>query len=356
MPAVRAAVRRKATGLPQGVKKRRRGATGDTKKTQSARRRLTRERLTAMGAELRIVKDALEANGDVQGSAAWRRCAAKLARLMNHARNAHVTLNGNDGFTVTEPRREKSRRYTGLTKRLKARWWPDTNENPRARGKADRTPSRSGAVSRSGIASRSAFVVPTPASVRTCATSGAEHGSLVHDQLHRAVGYMRTLGAKEGTSKFMRSCRTPDPCVLRVLDVLAAKGWTPVASEFKIWNEDWRVATAIDLLCVDVVRGLLILIELKNGFEGEEYGVHAVDKPLSAPLESLRDCPMHRHQLQLLCMRLMLSERYGVEVDHACIILTRSKACDTLLIDEDPWCKDEANRRAVYAAMMRGGA
>ena len=256
MPAVRAAVRRKATGLPQGVKKRRRGATGDTKKTQSARRRLTRERLTAMGAELRIVKDALEANGDVQGSAAWRRCAAKLARLMNHARNAHVTLNGNDGFTVTEPRREKSRRYTGLTKRLKARWWPDTNENPRARGKADRTPSRSGAVSRSGIASRSAFVVPTPASVRTCATSGAEHGSLVHDQLHAPSGTCARWapGGHAQVHAFV-----PHPRSVRAARARRARGQGLDAGgeRVQIWNEDWRVATAIDLLCVDVVRGRL---------------------------------------------------------------------------------------------------
>lgn len=346
MPAavVRAAVRPKR---PPGVNApyRRRKKSPHSKRAQSERRRLTRETLLRMAPAVMAARAAV--NGDDAaadgggGDKAWRRCAARLYRLLNHARNERVRANGRDGFTVDEPQRATPRRYTGLTKRLHALFWPDSVGNPRSKdARARRAP---------------AALAPGESKlVRTCATSGAEHGTLVHDQLRRAVAHVMRLGAQKGAAAFARECRTPDPCVLRVLSVCERQGWTPVASELPLWNEDWRVATAIDLLCVDVRRSRLVLVELKNGFEGEEYGPHATDARMRAPLDDLRDCPMHRHQLQLLAMRLMLSERYGVDVDESCVVLTRSKRRDTLVIGEDPWCAADRNRRTLYAALQRG--
>ena len=56
----------------------------------------------------------------------------------------------------------------------------------------------------------------------------------------------------------------PCSCLLHIIRILERNNCVPIVSELPVWNEDARICTAIDLLCMDAVGGDWRLVELKT--------------------------------------------------------------------------------------------
>ncbi len=242
-----------------------------------------------------------------------------------------VTLSGRASF------------WSGLKPRLKQAFWPDTEEDPTKRSRADharRTKTRY-------------YRGKRPASA--CASYGVVHGECVHRQVHLFVRYI-LLGASklDAYLEAIGGDDALDPCTLRMLQLCVRNQWLPVASETALWDQQSRIATALDLLVVDVCEDKILLIEMKTGYESEEYTAHPTDPPMRAPMHQLPDCPFWRHQLQLWATQLILARSYHLCVDQAWIvlILPRMRGIHAIPL-HDALCTDRA--RAFFLETLERG-
>jgi len=251
----------------------------------------------------------------------WERCMDKIQRLLSSPRNDMIsqTLN-NRAFLVRQPGRVPLL-YTGLKERQKQHWWPNTEENPFRRTQEDRK-------------SRSTTKYHTVKQGKPvgCKHFGAKHGSTVHEEMEMFFKAVRT-----GKIDHLRDL---DPCTCRLIFLIHKYGWIPIASEFRIWEEDWRVATSIDMLVYCPKRCKLFIVEFKTGYESEEYKHHPNDKRLPQPFHKLPNCPLVRHQFQLLGMVRILHRKYGVMVDDGYILRSCPKAKGSEKKALMDWCKD----------------
>ena len=147
---------------------------------------------------------------------------------------------------------------------------------------------------------------------RSCPTWGELHGIIVHEQIAhscRAIANRQRLGGSENKTG-------QDPCVHRFLSFLEARHWIPIAAELPIGRDG--LATAVDVVVLDR-KGDIIAIEIKTGYENECYGPTVADKKIAL---GFRDCPQHRHELQLSATCLLMP----ISPDRAFIIRLCSKA------------------------------
>jgi hypothetical protein len=263
----------------------------------------------------------------------------RVTKLVNNPRNQFIKFNGNS-FIVTNQHSGKACAYSGLTKKLKRVFYPNTEEDPRKRG------------SPAPGTLKSPYYKPSKMK-RTCLLYGKDHGKAVHEQLEL---YTNLINNGKSLDEFhQRVGDALDPCTIRILNLFAAKGWVPVVAEQQIWDEDMGVATAVDSIVLDSNTGKLILIELKNGFEGQAYGPSPDNnEKLPEPLSDITNCPMFRHMLQVMCMRMILTKKYKFSVDEAYIIRTLSKECKTECISMSPWCKVKRYVESIYTMMCDG--
>lgn len=240
----------------------------------------------------------------------------QLNQLLFNERNSLVSLRGRS-FRVGEP--GSSVQYTGLTHKLHDMFWEDTEEDP-TKNKNKRPPKY-----------KKEHYVPSSGLKSECKTNGSRHGKKVHSQIDKVVKKLR-----EG--KPLKLSSSTDPCTIRVLNVFISKRWLPVASELAIYDEESKVATAIDVVVFDIVKKELIIIELKTGYENEEYGDLEEDDRMD--LINVKNSPRNRHMLQLLWMCLILKKKYGIHVDDAYIlrVLPKQKLC--ALIAMDSWARN----------------
>jgi len=125
---------------------------------------------------------------------------------------------------------------------------------------------------------------------RSCPNWGNKHGIRVHSEIAKFSHNIANL-----RKVIRKNSKKLDPCSERIIKFLFIKKWIPIISELPVGKQG--LATAVDLIVVDKNTGELIAIELKTGYENENYGPVPGDLPLS--FGSLRDCPRHRHELQL---------------------------------------------------------
>ncbi len=126
---------------------------------------------------------------------------------------------------------------------------------------------------------------------RTCPKWGKAHGSVVHKEISRICKAVSNFGVKK-----IRKKKGYDDCTTRFLRFLSINKWIPVMSELPVGDANLGVATACDLLVIDAVSKELILVEIKTGYEDQEYGPVAGDKRLPF---GLMDCPRDKHALQV---------------------------------------------------------
>jgi len=227
--------------------------------------------------------------------------------------------------------------YSGLRERLKKNWWPNTEENPIKRNRQE-------------MKQRSTKkFFSTKTKTFGCNAYGAIHGSQVHKQMEL---FTQSFTRNDGKKWLFERIQTPDVCTLRIIAMLEKEKWIPIASEFKIWEEDWRVATAVDMIVIDTVRDELVILEFKCGYEGEEYGAHPHDVYLPEPFQQLPNCPLVRHTFQLLGMKRILERKYQLIVDQAYIIRLCPKMRTVEKIGLCNWCLDDDNIYNLDYGMM----
>jgi hypothetical protein len=171
---------------------------------------------------------------------------------------------------------------------------------------------------------------------RSCPTWGERHGTRVHEEVAAAcdaISKLRVVAKKRGR----------DPCTERVLKFLRKRGWAPVAAELPVGARG--LATAVDLLAVSATTGELIAIEIKTGYENEKYEPKRGDAPL--PL-GFRDCPRHRHELQLASTCLLMPR----PPHRAYIVKPASKAHGVDWLEVRWWQKPHA--RAQLLKLLYG--
>jgi hypothetical protein len=250
----------------------------------------------------------------------------EIKQLLNSPRNLKIKKTFNyRAFCVIND--EKTLLYSGLRERLKKVLWINTEENPMKRNKTE-------------IIKRStpAFYNPkSKSSERVCSTYGATHGIKVHQQLQQ---FTNCFYETNGMDKIYEEILDPDMCTINIVSAIYKENWIPIASEFMIWQEDWRVATAVDMIVLDTKTSELIVLEFKTGYESEEYEVHPNDEFLPEPFDNLVNCPLIRHMFQLIGMICILNKKYGTNINRGYIVRSKPKAKTVELIGLCDWCKD----------------
>ena len=246
--------------------------------------------------------------------------------LIENKRNDYISFKGRS-FRVGEKGSTVS--FTGLTRRLHDVFWPQTDDNPE--GNED-------SKSRKPLFNKEHYV-PSIGMKRTCKTWGSIHGKKVHKQISKIIG-------KITSGKSIKLNSNLDPCTLRILNLFCIKSWIPFVTEFQIFDESSSVATAIDFCVFDTEKSKIILIELKTGYETQEYGELPEDEYMKHI--NIKNCPLNRHMLQLLWMQLVLEKRYGLKVDESMILRTCPKQRLTHLINKPNWSNSEHIRQKLF--------
>jgi hypothetical protein len=249
--------------------------------------------------------------------------AAKIDALLKHPLNDHVKFQGRS-FAVD------GRAFPGLTTRLHDVYWPQTDENPKTRSKADRD-------RRQPLK----FYEPKTQRDRRCKGTDAKHGKRVHAEVCRYINQFVS-------GKRMNASVRWDPCTIRILTVILNKEWLPVAGEFAIYDKSHKIATACDGLFVSLKTGGLILLEFKTGYEGEEYGPHPSDEAMRYPLERLPNCPKNRHILQLFAMVIIMRDVYKTSVSEAYVVHSCARKKHTALVGLPSWAGDPNVQKGFY--------
>lgn len=185
---------------------------------------------------------------------------------------------------------------------------------------------------------------------RSCPTYGSMHGTIVHSEMAHCVEAISK--PERMIQELIDKVPSPDPCTIRILETLRLKGWIPLGSELPIWDSTMNIATAIDLVAMDIHEQELIVIELKTGYENEEYMEIDGDPLMLYPCDSLRDCPDNRHQMQLMTTLLILKKGYDIDVDAAYVVNTCSKRRGANVIEQSSWCKKDENYKRLYDAIV----
>lgn len=239
----------------------------------------------------------------------------KVRDIIQHPRNENVSLCGRS-FRVGQ--KGSSVQYTGLTHKLHDMFWPDTEENPEKNEAKKRPP-----------LIKQSHYIPSKGMKSDCKTYGHLHGTKVHSQINKFVQRLKA-------GKPLRISSYLDPCTIRIIRLLNHKRWIPFSSEFAIYDEDSKVATAIDILVFDIRKNEMIMLELKTGYETEEYGELEEDERMD--MINIKNSPRNRHSLQLLWMVLILKKKYDIKIDDALILRILPKQKVAMLLPLEKWC------------------
>ena len=127
---------------------------------------------------------------------------------------------------------------------------------------------------------------------------GRKRGAAVDAQVSRLA---KSTASVRNSSRKLQLTRI-------TFDALAFHRLEPIEAQRVVLDERRRLATAIDIVCVNQERGdELVLCELKSGFQGDR-ALPARDSrgeaiKMKAPLATARDCALHRHLAQLSATR-----------------------------------------------------
>lgn len=138
-----------------------------------------------------------------------------------------------------------------------------------------------------------------------------------------------------------------DSCTVRILLELKRRNWSIISPQHKIFDEELKIATAVDIICRDNKTGELIVIELKTSkhtsdeyyrYYHRDYYYEMLRAPKSFP-ESGGRIPYSMKNddlLQVLLTYVIIKERYGIVPDIA--ILIRLGGDKIWCYEMDEWC------------------
>lgn len=271
-------------------------------------------------------------------------------KLLNHPKAKMASIQygkgGRKSYKIREPvmvngksLKYEVKMYGGITEKLQKTFYPDTSDNPIEKSKRNRL-----LGGRKPLENLSSLSLKGP-----CSRGGAGHGTLVHNQIEKITKMINGTGNFE---YYQKQKEELDVCTESLIDTFIAKNWLPLRSEFIIFDGQMKVCSAIDILLVDIVRWKLIMVELKTGYEDEEYGPHPHDVKFEKHLQELTNCPLNRHLLQLVSYNIILSKEYDTNVDEIYIIRVCHKRGEIEIYDPLPWCNMEQFRSRICLALM----
>jgi hypothetical protein len=269
-------------------------------------------------------------------------CIRKLKRFLSNSRIDLVSLVRSGYMPTFRVKANKhqmtmGKAYTGLTVRMKDVFYPaGGDENDKEYRKRREASGAHNLVKRlkSG-----------------CSVCGKEHGTLVHQQVEDYVNILVMNGA---VGSFFKKHPVPDPCFVRFVKVCEVNGWVPIASELAIYDERMRVATGIDLIAIDLTDFSIVLLDMKTGYENMSYMQIPSDGTFEYPLDSVADCPMNRHALQLFITRMILKVNYdGFDPEKFRVVRVCPKQKAVKVYEMPTWFYDKALFARVYSHMLR---
>ena len=262
-------------------------------------------------------------------------CLKRGLAILNDKRKDSIRFTGSC-FRIGD--KGSTRAYTGLTKVLPELFWPETASDPRKRSREE--------VSRR---KNTEHYVPSfkQKGKKRCKGYGAKHGSKVHSEVCK---FVRKIAA----GKMIRTVSDKlDPCTVRIINLLATQSYFPIASEHPIYDELSCVATAFDVIAIDVKRELVVGIEVKTGEEAEQYDEHPTDGRMRAPLNNVVNCPRNRHATQLLGTLLIAKDRHGYQIDDGYVLRSCPKQQNAQLLPLPEWAKDKTVHASVLSALRK---
>jgi len=249
----------------------------------------------------------------------WVRDPTAIRALMeNYARDRRITGGDKDGFHVLSEDGEKLHRFRGLLTPLAECFWPQLL-NPAVVAAATKRVKK---LSKQ----------PGPRALKTKpkyqsaqqAVKGRQRGSLVHLQIQQLVTMQ--------TADFMHEHpEGAHPWAVDIPEYLERKkGWRPVCSEKRVFDERLGMATSIDLVYTDYT-GMLHFIEVKTGYATAAEWLAETMGPMRGPLAgALKNNTLNRAMLQCIAGAMMAVEGYGIEHEFGCWVLHKSENGITL--------------------------
>lgn len=138
-----------------------------------------------------------------------------------------------------------------------------------------------------------------------------------------------------------------DSCTIRLLLELHRRNWSIISPQHKIFDEELKIATAVDIICRDTNNNDLIIIELKTSkhtsddyytFSHPNYYYDMFRAPRSFP-DTEGKIPLSMKNddlLQTLLTYVIIKERYGIIPDKA--ILIRLGGDKIWIYELEEWC------------------
>lgn len=112
----------------------------------------------------------------------------------------------------------------------------------------------------------------------------------------------------------------------RILLFISSMNWTPFIAEFNVFDEQLRIGTSIDMVCLDKITGKVIFLEFKTGYAN--YFTNHTGYMRNS-LKKLTNSPYNQAHIQLIVSvlivmkhhRLSVSEfeMYVIRVDEECL-------------------------------------
>ncbi len=98
----------------------------------------------------------------------------------------------------------------------------------------------------------------------------------------------------------------------RILLFISAMKWIPFIAEFNVFDEQLRIGTSIDMVCLCRATGKVIFLEFKTGYKDyfnnfTSYMHHSMNK--------LTNSPYHQAHLQLICSVLLVMKHHRIRDD-----------------------------------------
>jgi len=208
---------------------------------------------------------------------------------------------------------KKGTRYTGLVNVLRKAYYPDYSPKDAKHGKDEAFPEAATSKPAKRPA-RWAFVAKTKGEMNP-GTALENDLALILKGLRGKPKTVSPVSARKCMDWFMTPTASDDdskckskeanrkklllPLVTEdVLQLLHEKKWDLLETQLVVWNNQTKIATAVDLVCWDAADKKYVLIELKLGYKN--YYKHT-GQSMRGPVRWLNDCAYNQHQLQLCC-------------------------------------------------------
>jgi hypothetical protein len=88
--------------------------------------------------------------------------------------------------------------------------------------------------------------------------------------------------------------------------------WRPLRAEFDLYDQDLRIGTSIDMICLNEKTGRLVLLELKTGYS--DYW-RSSDSRLLGSMHRMNNSPCSLAVLQLLASTMLLLRHHHLRID-----------------------------------------